>query len=332
MTTRTAAAKTAKAVKTASAKAAKTTCAKALKATDATPKGLRPYDTDQQVVLACNGTGGGAINMSEIIEIGEERRDVAAQPAPRHVVIEAPIGAAATKTAIARFNAAAASKAETITVTAPLSVRKMSVQNQLDPQFHLVEDTDSEIRIAGADGRSRALPCAVQTWVWRPEPRPKHALATRHPDFEFCDRAEADVAIQRVGTAAGRLKTPAEAGSAQSHLFLRAVGCSPAELWTRLAAIDFDTVRHNTAAVPSVAKTEIVALYEPTRGIAAAAICAPGKRVSAPRAGRGKHLRRDERLVLSAEAIDAAPGQASDRPAGADRIDGKLPAPAEPVS
>lgn len=40
-------------------------------------------------------------------------------------------------------------------------------------------------------------------------------------------------------------------------------------------------MRHNTAAVPSVAKREIVALYEATRGIAAAAISAPDRRVLA---------------------------------------------------
>jgi len=245
------------------------------------------------------------------VEIGEVSRDVEAQPAPRHVVIEATTGKAATELAIARFNAAGATEAETIIVTVPRSFRKMSVQNKLDPQFHLVEDTDSEARIAGADGRSRILPCAVQTWERRPEPRPQHALATRHSDFEFCDRAEADVAIQRVGANAGRLKTLAEAGSAQSHLFLRAVGCSPAELWARLAAIDFDTVRHNTAAVPSVAKTEVVALYEITRGIATVAISSPGQRDPAPAVTKERSGRRSETLAQEVGATDATLSQAS---------------------
>lgn len=80
------------------------------------------------------------------------------------------------------------------------------------------------------DGRSRPLRCAIQNWVRRSEPRPRHALATRHPGFELCNRAKADVSLQRVGSAAGRPKEPSEAASAQSHLFLRAVRCSPAEL------------------------------------------------------------------------------------------------------
>ncbi len=291
---------------------------------------------------ACNGAGGGSINMSEIVELYEEElarkaslaaaetglamldqplpgmssaiaakdapvetlrtveeaatlavedpavegvtgaRDLDAQPAPRYVALEAATG----RQAVAGFNAIA-DAADIITLTAPRSVRKMSVQNQLDPHFHLVEDTDSIAKVTGADGHVRSLPCAIQTWERRPEPRPKHALATCHADFEFCDRAEADVAIQRVGSNAGRLKTPDEAGSAQSHLFLRAVGCSPAELWSRLTAIDFDTVRHNTAAVPSIAKPEIVALYETSRGIAAAAT-APDKRPLAPASGAAR--------------------------------------------
>ncbi len=270
---------------------------------------------------ACNGAGGGSINMSEIVELYEERLvreaalaaprtglamldqpvpdmsgaiaaqdapvedtdvegftgavDLDAQPAPRRVVLETATGAAAAQQTVASFNAAAGT-ADIITLTAPRSFRKMSVQSQLDQHFHLVEDTDSTAKVTGADGHVRSLPCAIQTWERRPEPRPKHALATCHADFEFCGRAEADVAIQRVGNNAGRLKMADAAGSAQSHWFLRAVGCSPAELWVRLAAIDFDTVRNNTAAVPSVAKTEFVALYKAIRDIAAAATAPAG--------------------------------------------------------
>ncbi|MGX9857394.1 hypothetical protein ACR03S_18475 (plasmid) [Limimaricola variabilis] len=281
---------------------------------------------------ACNGAGGGSINMSEIVELYEEElvreataanlsgaiaakdapveaprtaeetaapavadpdvevvtegRDLEARPAPRHVVLETATGAGAARQAVASFNAAAGA-ADIITLTAPRSIRKMSVQTQLDQHFHLVEDIDSIARVTGADGHVRSLPCAIQTWERRPEPRPEHALATCHADFAFCDRTEADVAIQRVGNNAGRLKTPEAAGSAQSHWFLRAVGCSPAELWARLTAIDFDTVRNNTAAVPSIAKTEFAALYEATRGIAAAAIV-PGERPLAPASGAGR--------------------------------------------
>ncbi|GAD57198.1 hypothetical protein MBELCI_3250 [Limimaricola cinnabarinus LL-001] len=208
------------------------------------------------------------------------------QPAPRHVVLETATGAAATRQTVASFNAAAGT-ADSITFTVPRSIRKMSVQNRLDPHFHLVEDCDGEAKVTGPDGHVRSLPCAIQTWERRPEPRPKHLLATCHADFEFCGRAEADVAIQRVGANAGRLKRPEEAGSAQSHLFLRAVGCSAAELWIRLAAIDFDTVCHNAVAVPSVAKTEIVALYETTRGIAAAATAPTGTHPDSVAEGSG---------------------------------------------
>ena len=217
------------------------------------------------------------------VEVVTGARDPDAQPAPRHVVLETATG----QQAVAGFNAAAGA-ADIITLTGPRSIRKMSVQTQLDRHFHLVEDRDGEARVTGADGHVRSLPCAIQIWARRPEPRPKHAFATCHADFAFCGRAEADVAIQRVGANAGRLKTPEEAGSVQSHLFLRAVGCSAAELWTRLAAIDFDTVRHSTAAVPSVAKTEIVALYGATRDIAAAATAPTGTHPDSAAEGSGR--------------------------------------------
>lgn len=217
------------------------------------------------------------------VDVVTGARDLDAQPAPRHVVLETATG----QEAVASFNAAAGA-ADIITLTGPRSIRKMSVQNQLDRHFHLVEDTDSIAKVTGANGHVRSLPCAIQTWERRPEPRPRHALATCHADFEFCGRVEADVAIQRVGANAGRLKRPDEAGSAQSHLFLRAVGCSPTELWARLASIDFDTVRHNTAAVPSIAKTEIVALYGATRDIAAAATAPTGTHPGSAAEGSGQ--------------------------------------------
>ncbi|MCZ4262120.1 hypothetical protein O4G76_14840 [Limimaricola sp. G21655-S1] len=342
---------------------------------------------------ACNGAGGGSINMTEIVELYEEELareaalaapqtgltmldqpvpdlsgaiaakdapvetartveemvapaladpdaegvtgavDLDAQPAPRHVVLETATGAAASQQTVASFNAAAGT-ADIITLTAPRSFRKTSVHNQLDRHFHLVEDIDSIAKVTGADGHVRSLPCAIQTWERRPEPRPKHALATCHADFEFCGRAEADVAIQRVGNNAGRLKAPEEAGSAQSHLFLRAVGCSPAELWARLTAIDFDTVRHNTAAVPSVAKPEFVALYEATRGIAAAAT-APGKRPVAPATGTGRTpaVRHPENATegVTPPRSAARDVHAPDRPIKSDSISSSTGAPGQPA-
>ncbi|MCZ4262780.1 MULTISPECIES: hypothetical protein [Limimaricola] len=180
------------------------------------------------------------------------------------VVIDDIAGGAPTREAIARFNSAAA-EAQSITITVPLSFRKTSVQNQLDSAFHLVDDIEATVQMVGSNGRPRERRCAIQIWERRAKPRPRPALETRHPDYEFCSRAEADFAIQRVGGRAGRLKMLDDAGSAQSHLFLRAMACSPAELWARFDVIDFDMVRHNTAAVPSIAKSELVALYDASR-------------------------------------------------------------------
>lgn len=186
------------------------------------------------------------------------------------VVIDDISGGAPAREAIARFNAAAV-EAQLITIKVPLSFRKTSVQNQLDPAFHLVNDIDATVQMAGSNGRPHERRCAIQTWERRATPRSRPARETRHPDFEFCGRAEADFAIQRVGANAGRLKTLEEAGSTQSHLFVRAATCSAAELLARFEMIDFDDVRRNTAAMPSVAKTEIVALYEAVRRLAATA-------------------------------------------------------------
>jgi hypothetical protein len=90
-------------------------------------------------------------------------------------------------------------EAQTITITVPLSFRKTSVQNRLDPAFRLVEDIDATVQVAGSSGLLRERSCATQIWERPAEPRPQPVLETRHPDFAFCNRAEADFAIQRAG-------------------------------------------------------------------------------------------------------------------------------------
>ncbi|ETW10996.1 hypothetical protein ATO8_19284 [Roseivivax marinus] len=194
------------------------------------------------------------------------------EPEPEHVWLNTDGEAATTSDIVARVNAAAKGTAKHVTFTAPPSIRKMSAQNRIDPHFHLVEQVDCAVEIVDTFGKNRTFAAVRQTWERRSDRRTLHRLASAHSDFEFCSRADADIAIQRVGAAAGRLKRPTDAGSDQSHTFVRATGCRPEELWARLATIDFDAVRHQTAAVPSIAKSEIVALYDAARRVAAAVL------------------------------------------------------------
>lgn len=154
----------------------------------------------------------------------------------------------------------AASFADAIAFIVPLSFRKTSIQRRLDRNFHLISTLPLPGEFFLLEGQSRQVPCEFQIWERRNMPREIEKLARTHPDFEFCSREHADFAVQRVGAKAGRIKDIAEAGSASSHYFVRATG-SADRLRTLFEAIDFDMLRQNCAAVPSIAKTEIIALY-----------------------------------------------------------------------
>ncbi|ETW10811.1 hypothetical protein ATO8_20189 [Roseivivax marinus] len=164
-------------------------------------------------------------------------------------------------TAVRFFNRAADVGADVIAFVVPRTFAKISLLNRLGLAFGLVSETPLPCPSVVIDGRPCNVPCAFQIWARQDVPRQRVDLPTVHADFAYCERNYSDLAIQRVGANAGRVKTPRAAGSPSSHYFLNATGISPDTLHARFACIDFDSVRANTAGNPSIAKTELVALY-----------------------------------------------------------------------
>lgn len=171
-------------------------------------------------------------------------------------------------TAIAFFNHAAGF-AEVIAMILPASVMKGSMQDRLDPNFHLVD----ELPLLAEPFRVGETLCQVNTvfQIWRRESftRPRSIRATGHADFRFVTTAaEADFVVRRVGARAGVILPRPEGAaslsgySPSSNLFVKAMGLDPKDLEARFGKLDFAEVRQRVAANPSVSKTDIVALYE----------------------------------------------------------------------
>lgn len=169
-----------------------------------------------------------------------------------------PFGRVARK-AIMFFNKAA-TFADAIAFIVPRSFRKDSIQRQLDRRFHFVNELVLPEEAFVFEGASYSVPSCFQVWERRAELRPVSRKATTHAAFTFCTPEEADFALQRVGANAGRIKSVSEAGSKNSHYFLRA-NSNPCLLRAQFELIDFDTVRRNTAGCPSISKSEIVHLF-----------------------------------------------------------------------
>ncbi|OOY14466.1 hypothetical protein [Thioclava sp. DLFJ4-1] len=180
----------------------------------------------------------------------------------RHVVVgNPPFGCNADK-AIAFFNRAA-EHAQVIAMILPRSVRKSSVRRRLDAMFHLVDEVLLPSGAFFYEGKPASVRTVFQIWERRDHARVEAPVRINHPDFVFCDAAEAEFAIRRVGGVAGRIFDDLAHRAPNSHLFVKAAeGVSAERLRDRFAQLDFSEVREDSVAHYSVAKSDVVALYE----------------------------------------------------------------------
>lgn len=194
--------------------------------------------------------------------------DFLRMPLPRsgHLVVigNPPFGKNASL-AIRFFNHAAKA-ASVIGFIVPLTFQKVSVQNRLDLQFHLLAETPVPKDSFMFEGKRKHVPATFQIWVRKPVIRQKIVLPKTHADFQFLDPADAhkaDFAMQRVGAAAGRVHHDLRA-KASAHYFLKAaLGIEDLEAVMR--ALDFQSLAKRTSGKPSLAKTEVVQLYTQKR-------------------------------------------------------------------
>lgn len=161
------------------------------------------------------------------------------------------------------FFAHAATMSDIIAFVLPRTFRKRSLQNKLNENFHLVHE-----QIVPADaflfmGKPYNVPAVFQIWERRDVARAPHVIETSHPHFEFTTWDQADFAIQRVGARAGRIHHDFER-SANAHYFVRAADRSTRainRIQRIMRKLDFAAAAQNVAGNPSLAKSEIVALY-----------------------------------------------------------------------
>lgn len=200
------------------------------------PEGSIGYDLDPR----CNG-----IIAQDFLTVN------LTSPKPIAMIGNPPFGKNASM-ALKFFNHAA-TMAGIIAFVLPRTFRKTSIQNKLSLDFHLCHDEIVPENSFIYEGEEYDVPCVFQIWEKRAPQRTKIAVETSHPDFRFTTPDGADFALQRVGVNAGRIKTDLGV-SEQSHYFIQGNIAT-------FRALDFNGVKFNTAGNPSIAKSEIVALY-----------------------------------------------------------------------
>jgi len=158
----------------------------------------------------------------------------------------------------------AATMSDVIAFVLPRTFRKRQLQNRLRRNFHLVHEQNVPADAFRFMGKPYNVPAVFQIWERRDSERALHVTDTSHKDFAFTTPGKADFAIQRVGANAGRIHHDFER-STNAYYFVR-VATRSARAIDRVQRImrllDFRGAAGNVAGNPSLAKSEIVALYQ----------------------------------------------------------------------
>lgn len=161
--------------------------------------------------------------------------------------------------AIKFFNHAAVA-ASVIAFIVPRTFQKVSVQNRLDLNFHLIDETPVPNDAFIFQGKRKHVPAVFQIWKKGDAKRQKVVLPIRHSDFELLharDVQKAGFAVQRVGANAGMVHRNFNLSSS-SHYFIRAA-CEDVEAIMR--DLDLASIARRTAGNPSLSKGELVETY-----------------------------------------------------------------------
>ena len=164
-----------------------------------------------------------------------------------------------------RFFNYAAEFSDVVAFVLPRTFRKASMTRRMDARFHLMHETILAQNSFVFDGKAYDVPCVFQVWQKRDELRLTPPPLTTHDDFQWVEPTSADFAIQRVGGRAGKIITSGFHGLPRSsHHFIKSLVPS---VLTTMQALDFDSVKWDTAGNPSVSRSEIVALYTSARDL-----------------------------------------------------------------
>jgi hypothetical protein len=168
--------------------------------------------------------------------------------------------------AIQFFNHAA-TFANTIAFIIPRTFRRVSVQNKLSLDFHLVEDID--IPVGSFEPASMKAKCCFQVWERRSVPRQKINLPLEHSDFEVlsyktidgavCAPENVDFAVRAYGGNCGQISLDIEDLAPKSWHFIRAE--NPEVILERMESLDYYPLAAWTARQDSIGKAELIYLY-----------------------------------------------------------------------
>lgn len=139
---------------------------------------------------------------------------------------------------------------------------KAAIENRLHHAFHLVHSEQVPPNAFELDGECRDVGAVFQIWERQAIPRTFRLEETSHPDFEFTEPASADFVIRRVRANAGDIGHDFDVHE-DSHYFIKG------NVERIMRQLDLAGAAGNATSSPSLARSEIVALYRQHVGTSA---------------------------------------------------------------
>jgi hypothetical protein len=195
-----------------------------------------------------------------------DKQDFFTYKGTEELVIGNPPFGRVSSLAVKFFNHAAGF-ANTIAFIIPRTFRRVSVQNKLDLNFHLVEDI--EIPMGSFIPESTKAKCCFQVWERRSYRRSLVVLDLTHKDFEVLSYKtiggkvfapdNVDFAIRAYGGNCGQISMEIETLAPKSWHFIRSDKSEI--LIDRFATLDYYPLASWTSRQDSIGKADLIYLY-----------------------------------------------------------------------
>jgi predicted RNA methylase len=245
-------------------------------------KNLNKYDL---VIEPSAGNGSFLCQLKKLhqnvigLDISPEHPDIIAQDffeytppsnSGKILVVGNPPFGRVSSTAIKFFNHSA-EWCDTIAFIIPKTFKRISVQNKLNMNFHLIYEYDIPMKPCSFTPKMDAK-CCFQIWKKRINKRQSINLSLTHPDWEFLKLGPkksdnlptppngADFAIRAYGSNCGKIITCNLQNLAPKSFHWIKSNISIKELISRFESLDY-SISLDTARQESIGKGEIVSLY-----------------------------------------------------------------------
>ena len=148
----------------------------------------------------------------------------------------------------------------------PKTFKKNSVINRIDRKLHLIYHIDVPVNSFILNENECNVPCVFQIWEKREVDRELIIEKKTTEYFDFVNKEEADIAIRRVGSLAGKIFTNFNQYQESSHYFIKFKNDDKYKMIFQLKLCYgvFQREAKKTAGNPSLSKSELIREFEMT--------------------------------------------------------------------